>query len=77
MSSTASSFRTALDLFEMGVAIARQNLRRASPQADDVEIERQLQRWIQERPGARFGDCSGRRVELKVGPSDVARSGTS
>ena len=74
--SATSSFRTALDLFEVGVAIARQNLRRASPLADDLEIERRLHRWIQERPGAVFGDCQGRRVETKVGPSDIARNGT-
>ena len=32
--------------------------------ADDEEIERLLQEWLLDRPGAESGDCSGRSVDL-------------
>jgi hypothetical protein len=63
-SSPADAFRTALDLFETGVDIMRQNLRRGHPGANDEEIERLLHDWLLDRPGAESGDCSGIRVDL-------------
>jgi len=61
MESTSSlnhdSFRTALDLFQTGVDVMRENLRRRHPEADDDEIERPLGKWLQDRPGAGCGDC--------------------
>ena len=62
--SVAEAFRTTLDLFETGVAMKRQSLRRSHPRASDDEIERRLQRWLLDRPGAEHGDSPGRRVEL-------------
>ena len=62
--SVAEAFRTTLDLFETGVAMKRQNLRRSYPHDSDEEIERRLQRWLLDRPGAEHGDCPGRRVDL-------------
>lgn len=56
-------FRTALELFEAGVAIMRQNLRRRFPEAGEQEIAARLAQWLQERPGAEYGDCEGRPVE--------------
>ena len=50
----------ALDLYEAGEAIMRQNLRRKLPQADDQEIERRVVEWLQSRPGAALGDAPGR-----------------
>ena len=61
--SPAESLRASLDLFEAGVDLMRQNLRRQHPQADDREIDRLLGHWLRERPGAEFGDCSGLVVE--------------
>ena len=55
-------FRTALDLFEAGVGMMRQNLRRRFPDADEKEIAERLAQWLQERPGAEHGDCTGRPV---------------
>jgi Rv0078B-related antitoxin len=52
-----NAFRTTLDLFETGLGLVRQNLRRDHPDATDQEIERQLHQWLQEPPGAEFGDC--------------------
>lgn len=61
-SSIADAFRTTLDLFETGVDLMRQNLRRSHPEASEEEIERLLRDWLRARPGAEFGDCLGRPV---------------
>jgi hypothetical protein len=63
-SSPADAFRTTLELFETGLDLMRQNLRRNHPEAGDQEIERLLHAWLLERPGAEFGDCPGRRIDL-------------
>jgi hypothetical protein len=62
--SFADAFRMTLDLFETGVNLMRQNLRRKHPDADDGEIERLLGEWLRHRPGAEFGDCPGRSVDV-------------
>jgi hypothetical protein len=56
----AERFRVALKLFEDGVRIMEQNLRRAHPDASDEEIEQKLREWLHHRPGAEHGDCVGR-----------------
>jgi hypothetical protein len=56
----------ALDLFQAGVDVMRQNLRRRHPEAQDEEIERLLGDWLQERPGAESGDCPGRPVDVNA-----------
>lgn len=38
--------RTTFDLFEVAVAIQRQNLRRRFPEADSARIDRLLQQWL-------------------------------
>ena len=63
-SSVADAFRTTLDLFESGLDLMRQNLRRNHPAATDEEIDRFLREWLLERPGAESGDCSGRPVDV-------------
>lgn len=62
-SSQSQKFQAALDLFETGLDLMRQNLRRRHPAATDAEIERLLEQWLRERPGAESGDCPGRSVE--------------
>lgn len=52
--------RVTLDLFETALKIQRQNLRRRNPEATEVEIERLLDAWLAERPGAEHGDGQGR-----------------
>jgi lauroyl/myristoyl acyltransferase len=52
--------RLALDLFEAGESIMRQNLRRRFPEASAAEIEGRLDAWLSERAGAEFGDAVGR-----------------
>jgi hypothetical protein len=58
--SPAERFRVALDLFQTGVDMMRQNLKRENPQATDEQIEERLGAWLRHRPGAEFGDCEGR-----------------
>ena len=60
----ATAFQLTLELFEAGVDIMRHNLSRQHPNAPPEEIERRLHEWLRQRPGAEFGDCPGRVVDL-------------
>lgn len=66
LETAADRLRLALDLFESGVAMKRQTLRRADPAASDAEIEAMLRAWLLERPGAEFGDALGPRREVPL-----------
>lgn len=61
--SVADAFRATLDLFDTGVELMRQNLRRSHPESGDDELERLLREWLLVRPGAESGDCPGRPVD--------------
>jgi hypothetical protein len=50
----------------MGLGLMRQNLRRGHPDSTDVDVDLRLRDWLQQRPGAHWGDCVGR-------PLDVSR----
>ncbi len=56
----AERLRVALELFEFGVDLMRQKFRREAPTATKAEIETRLVAWLQDRPGAEFGDAVGR-----------------
>jgi signal transduction histidine kinase len=58
----ADRLRAALEMFETGLQMMRQNLRRNHPSLSDAEIEERVTAWLRERPGAEFGDAVGRRV---------------
>ena len=58
----AERLRLAFELFDAGLAIMRQNLRRRMPGASEAEIHAALNTWLQERPGAEHGDAVGRPV---------------
>jgi hypothetical protein len=60
--SAAARLRVALELFETGLEIKRQKLRRDHPDLTGEEIEARVAAWLRERPGAEFGDAVGRRV---------------
>lgn len=62
----ASSLVVTLDLYETGVALMRQNLRRQFPGADDYDIDRRLQEWLRHRPGAELGDAEGRALDPRT-----------
>lgn len=58
----AARLRAAIEMFEAGVEMMRQTLRRTNPGLDDDEVETRLRAWLAERPGAPFGDAVGRPV---------------
>jgi hypothetical protein len=58
-SAVAERFRITLELYEAGEKMMRQKLRGQFPNADEEEIERKLVGWLQHRPGAEHGDCTG------------------
>ncbi|HXV61245.1 MAG TPA: hypothetical protein VEK15_11165 [Vicinamibacteria bacterium] len=58
--SPAERFRIAMDLFQAGVDMMRQNLKREDPHATEEQIEERLRAWLGHRPGAEFGDSAGR-----------------
>ncbi|HMB79679.1 MAG TPA: hypothetical protein VKI43_06415 [Vicinamibacterales bacterium] len=60
----AAKLRLACDLFDSGVAMMRQTLRRRRPSAPDSAIADELAAWLRERPGAEFGDAPGRPRDL-------------
>jgi hypothetical protein len=56
----AAKLRLAFELFEAGVDLMRQKLRRQHPDLDAVAIERLVAEWVSTRPGAEHGDAVGR-----------------
>jgi hypothetical protein len=65
-SPVAVALSATLDLFETGLNLMRQNLRRSQPGASEEEIDRLLQEWLLHRPGAEAGDSPGRSVDVKA-----------
>jgi hypothetical protein len=61
---TVRRLRLALDLFEAGLDLERQRLRREEPLLCAADIESRLKTWLRTRPGAEDGDCPGRRKPL-------------
>jgi hypothetical protein len=55
----AERFRVTLDLFDLGLQMYRQRMRREHPQYDEEAIEAEVQAWLFRRPGAEFGDFPG------------------
>jgi hypothetical protein len=49
--------RTALALYESGIAMKRAQLRRQDGAASEEEIARRFTEWLHARPGAPFGDA--------------------
>ena len=63
----AVRLRTAFDLFDAGVALKRQHLRRENPHLSSGEIEALVVAWLRARPGAEEGDAEGRPVRWEAG----------
>ena len=57
-----------MELFEIGVKLMRQNLRRDYPDETEQEIDERLHAWLEHRPGAEHGDCPGRRLKWPLDP---------
>jgi hypothetical protein len=58
-------FLAAFEMFDLGVDMMTANLRRRHPHALPEEIERLLDDWLLERPGAEQGDGPGVPVSLE------------
>lgn len=56
MSDLVERLRTTLDLFDAGVTLYRQTLRRRFPEKSEREIDRLVNQWLSQRPGAELGD---------------------
>jgi hypothetical protein len=63
-SSDDGALRTTLDLFETGVELMRETLRRRYAGATEAELDDRLRQWLHHRPGAEFGDCQGRPIDV-------------
>ena len=50
------------ELFEAGVDMKRQSLRRTHPDETTEQIEARVGAWLLERPGAEHGDCQPGRI---------------
>lgn len=61
---TAARLETAIELFDVALAMLRTRLRRDKPGISDAEVEAEVARWLGERKGAEDGDGVGRRVSL-------------
>ena len=70
----ADKFRAALDLYDVGLKLKYQNLRRSQPHASEAEIQEQFRRWLFHPPGAEFGDAPGRPVSWAERGADLARN---
>lgn len=57
--SPADKLAAACDLFDTACELRRAKLRRAHPDASEVDITRMVDAWLAERPGAEDGDGSG------------------
>jgi hypothetical protein len=57
--SPAEKLSLAFELFESGIDIMRQNLRRRYPEDTPDGIEARLETWLRTRPGAEHGDAEG------------------
>ena len=51
--------QTTFELCEMAEAMMRQNLRRRYPDETAAQIEHRVMAWLQDRPGAEYGDAAG------------------
>ena len=52
--------RLAFELFDAGVSLMRQKLRREHPELPAERIDQLLAEWLSTRPGAEHGDGVGR-----------------
>ncbi|MBI3181694.1 MAG: hypothetical protein HYZ28_06090 [Myxococcales bacterium] len=58
----AERLQQALELYALGEALLRQRIRREKPGVRDEDVEAEVSRWRQTRPGAERGDAAGRSI---------------
>jgi len=59
----ARRLRVTFELFQAGVDMMRQKIRRENPTLAEAEVDRRLLVWLHTRPGAEHGDGEGVPVE--------------
>jgi hypothetical protein len=59
----SEKLRIALELFESGVAMMRETLKREHPNESDAQIDERLRQRVRHRPGAEDSDSVGRRID--------------
>lgn len=64
VSTPAARLRIALDLFDLGEQMMRSRLVREHPEWSEQQVQRAIEDWLRERPGAEFGDGPGRPVAM-------------
>jgi hypothetical protein len=62
-SAESQRLQQAFDMFDTGVSIMRQNLKRRFPAESAAQLEGRLAAWLSERPGAEHGDAEGTPVD--------------
>ncbi len=72
--SIADKFRITCELRELGIEIMRQRFRRENPSASEADVDELLRRWIEDRPGARYGDVAGPGLKVTVFENGRRRS---
>lgn len=60
----ARRFELAFELFEDGVAITRERLRREHPTESKRQLDERIGAWLHDRPSAPNGDAEGRPIRL-------------
>lgn len=60
----ADRLAVTFEMFEFGVEMMAANLRRHHPGESPEQIERHLEAWLADRPGAEQGDGAGATVAL-------------
>ena len=59
MEAASERLMLALELSEAGLEMQRMNLRRASSQVREEELDELVREWLSRRPQAPFGDSAG------------------
>ncbi len=62
VAAASARFQATMDLFEAAEEMVRQNALRQNPSASKEELEAAVCEWLNDRPGAEFGDADGHPV---------------
>ena len=56
----------ACELFDDALEMLRLRVEREHPDWDEDAVERELERWLLDRPGAEFGDIAGPHLRVRI-----------
>lgn len=55
-----------MELLDLAIEMRAQQHRRLHPEGSEAEVDKFVQDWLLERPGAPYGDAFGRPVSLRT-----------